>query len=116
MIPETLEAVNRESWHQTAILVTLATLPRLGDGKQCFSRGAIHHAHDGRSRVLRPVETAGFAILCSYIRSWFDVPGSTADLILRIRFCSVAYFVSVYSSLAGKEPSAGRSSSWTRSA
>jgi signal transduction histidine kinase len=42
--------------------------------------------------VLRPIETAGFAILCSYLRSWFDVPGSPADLVLRFVFAALAYF------------------------
>jgi signal transduction histidine kinase len=44
--------------------------------------------------VLRPIETAAFAIVCSYIRSWFDIPGSPADLILRFVFAALAYFVS----------------------
>jgi len=44
--------------------------------------------------VLRPIETAGFAILCSYLRSWFDVPGSAPDLALRFVFAAFAYFVS----------------------
>src|SRR5882757_3165119 len=44
--------------------------------------------------VLRPVETAVLALVCSYVRSWFDVPGSTLDLTLRFVFAAVAYFVS----------------------
>jgi signal transduction histidine kinase len=44
--------------------------------------------------VLRPVETAILAIVCSSIRSGFDVPGSTLDLTLRFVFAAVAYFVS----------------------
>jgi two-component system sensor kinase FixL len=44
--------------------------------------------------VLRPWETAAFAVLCSYLRSWFDVPGSPADLALRFVFAALAYLVS----------------------
>src|SRR5215471_14626550 len=44
--------------------------------------------------VLSPVEIAAFAILCSYLRSWFDVPGPTLDLVVRFVFAALAYFVS----------------------
>ncbi len=44
--------------------------------------------------VLRPIETAILAIVCSYIRSWFDVPSSALDLTVRFVFAAVAYFVS----------------------
>ena len=44
--------------------------------------------------VLRPAETAALAVVCSYLRSWFDVPGSTAELVLRFVFAVLAYFAS----------------------
>jgi len=45
--------------------------------------------------VLRPAGTAVFALLCSLLRSLFDVPGSTTpELILRFVFAALAYFVS----------------------
>jgi len=44
--------------------------------------------------VLRPFETAVFAVVCSYLRSWFDVPGPPADLALRFVFAALAYLVS----------------------
>jgi len=44
--------------------------------------------------VLRPVEVAIFAVFCSYLRSWFDVPGPPADLALRFVFAALAYFLS----------------------
>ena len=44
--------------------------------------------------MLRPIETAAFAILCSYIRSWFAVPDTDAHLVLRFVFAASAYFVS----------------------
>jgi two-component system sensor kinase FixL len=44
--------------------------------------------------VLRPAETAALAILCSFLRSSFDVPSSHAEKILRFAFASLAYFTS----------------------
>jgi two-component system sensor kinase FixL len=41
--------------------------------------------------VLQPWETAVFAVFCSYLRSWFDVPGTPADLVLRFVFAALAY-------------------------
>src|SRR5215467_6228413 len=41
--------------------------------------------------VLKPWETALFAVVCSYLRSWFDVPGSPLDLALRFIFAALAY-------------------------
>ncbi len=41
--------------------------------------------------VLKPWETALFAVVCSYLRSWFDVPGTPADLALRFVFAALAY-------------------------
>ncbi len=46
------------------------------------------------SVVLKRWETALFALACSYLRSWFDVPGTPADLILRFVFAALAYLVS----------------------
>jgi two-component system sensor kinase FixL len=44
--------------------------------------------------VLKPWETACFAIACSFLRSWFDVPGTPADLVLRFIFATMAYLLS----------------------
>jgi len=44
--------------------------------------------------VLRPAETAAFALVCSYLRSWFDVPGSFPQIAERFVFAVLAYFVS----------------------
>ncbi|HEY4087125.1 MAG TPA: HAMP domain-containing sensor histidine kinase [Bryobacteraceae bacterium] len=44
--------------------------------------------------VLKPWETALFAVVCSYLRSWFDVPGTPADLALRFVFAALAYLTS----------------------
>ena len=41
--------------------------------------------------VLKPWETALFAVVCSYLRSFFDVPGTPADLALRFIFAALAY-------------------------
>lgn len=44
--------------------------------------------------VLRRGETAALAVFCASLRAWFDVPGPSADLVLRFVFATVAYFVS----------------------
>jgi PAS domain-containing protein len=44
--------------------------------------------------VLRPGETAALALLCSFLRSSFDVPSSPAEKMLRFAFASLAYFTS----------------------
>lgn len=44
--------------------------------------------------VLRHFETAVLAIVCSLLRSWFDTPGSQAEIVLRFVFAFVAYFSS----------------------
>ena len=44
--------------------------------------------------VLKPWETALFAVACSYLRSWFDIPGTPADLALRFVFAALAYLAS----------------------
>jgi signal transduction histidine kinase len=43
--------------------------------------------------ILRPLQIALFSILCSYIRSWFDLPGSFWDWALRFVFAAAAYFL-----------------------
>jgi len=94
MIPKLLKAGRAKILGWTAILVALATLLDWVSGNNLslavlyiipMMLGAV---------VLRPLETAVFAILCSYIRTWFDVPGSPADLALRFVFAALAYFVS----------------------
>jgi len=44
--------------------------------------------------VLSPLEIAFLAVVCSYLRSLFDTPGSPAELTLRFVFAVMAYFVS----------------------
>lgn len=41
--------------------------------------------------VLQPWEIAIFAVICSWLRSWFDVPGTPLDLALRFIFATLAY-------------------------
>jgi two-component system sensor kinase FixL len=43
--------------------------------------------------VLRPWETATFALICSYLRSRFDTSGSDAELTLRFVFAALAYYL-----------------------
>ena len=44
--------------------------------------------------VLRPLETAVFALVCSYLRSRFEASGSPAELALRFVLAALAYFLS----------------------
>jgi signal transduction histidine kinase len=44
--------------------------------------------------ILRPWETALLAILCAYLRSRFDVPGSQTEVYLRFAFAFASYFAS----------------------
>ncbi len=44
--------------------------------------------------VLRPAETAAFALVCSFLRSRFEPSGLPADMVLRFVFAALAYFLS----------------------
>ncbi len=41
--------------------------------------------------VLSPFQTAALAILCSLLRSWFDLPSPLLESLLRFGFAVVAY-------------------------
>lgn len=43
--------------------------------------------------ILRPWETAVLALLCAFLRSRFDTPGSQTEVYLRFAFASASYFV-----------------------
>ena len=94
MIPKLLRAGKLKILTATAVLAISATLLDWVTGNN-VSLAALYIVPMMLGAVaLRPIETAAFAIICSYIRSWFDVPGTTADLILRFVFAALAYFVS----------------------
>ncbi len=44
--------------------------------------------------VLRPGETAVFALFCALLRAFFDVPSTRLEVVLRFIFATVAYFSS----------------------
>jgi signal transduction histidine kinase len=44
--------------------------------------------------VLRPAQIVCLAVVCAYLRSLFDTPGSPAELALRFVFAMLAYIVS----------------------
>ncbi len=60
--------------------------------------------------VLRPWETAGFAIFCAILRALFDTSASPAEHGLRFLFAAAAYFVSglFVTELVGKNEAALR--------
>jgi len=94
MIARLLKAGKTKIILWTAALVVLATLADWASGNN-ISLAAIYILPMMLGAVvLRPAETAGLALLCSYLRSFFDIPGSTADLVLRFLFAALAYFIS----------------------
>ena len=44
--------------------------------------------------VMKWPEAALLSLLCAFLRSLFDTPGSRAEVLLRFAFASVSYFVS----------------------
>ncbi len=94
MIPKLLRAGKLKILTATAVLAISATLLDWVTGNNVSLAALYIVPMMLGAVVLRPIETAAFAIICSYIRSWFDVPGTTADLILRFVFAALAYFVS----------------------
>src|SRR6266850_2433143 len=94
MIPRLVKAGKPKILLWTAALVMLATFADWATGDN-ISLAALYIVPMMLGAVvLRPYETAIFAVLCSYLRSWFDVPGSPADLALRFVFAALAYLVS----------------------
>ncbi len=94
MIPTLLKAGKPKILACTVVLLAMTTLVDWATGHNVslavlyilpMMLGAV---------VLRPADTFVFAVVCSYLRSWFDVPGSPADLALRFVFAVLAYFVS----------------------
>ena len=41
--------------------------------------------------VLAPMETAALAVLCAFLRSWFDIPSPPVEVMLRFVFALLAY-------------------------
>jgi two-component system sensor kinase FixL len=41
--------------------------------------------------VLTPIETVALAIICSFLRSWFDIPSPPVEVMLRFVFAFLAY-------------------------
>jgi len=78
----------------TAILVVLTALVDRAVGRS-VSLAALYIVPMMLGAVaLRPSQIALLAVLCSYLRSLFDTPGSPAELALRFVFAALAYIVS----------------------
>src|SRR6266853_666923 len=78
----------------TVALVMLVTLADWATGNDVSLAALYILPMMAGAVVLRPVETAVLAVVCSYLRSWFDVPGSPAELALRFVFSAFAYLLS----------------------
>jgi signal transduction histidine kinase len=94
VIPKLLRAGKLKILTATAILAISATLLDWVTGNNVSLAALYIVPMMLGAVVLRPIETAVFAVICSYLRSWFDIPGTPADLILRFVFAALAYFVS----------------------
>lgn len=94
MIPFLLRAGKLQILLGTVYLVALVTLADWATGDNLSLAALYILPMMLGAVVLSPWQIAGFAILCSYLRSLFDVPGSPADLALRFLFASLAYFAS----------------------
>ena len=95
MIQTLLKAGKRKILFWTVALVILTTFADWATGNEMSLAALYILPMMLGAVVLRPAGTAVFALLCSCLRSWFDVPGSTtAELILRFVFAALAYFVS----------------------
>ncbi len=94
MIPRLLKARKATILLCTAGLIMVATLADWLTGNNISLAALYILPMMVGAVVLRPWETALVAIACSCLRSWFDVPGSPADLALRFVFAALAYLVS----------------------
>ncbi|MCU1339600.1 MAG: putative sensory box sensor histidine kinase/response regulator [Bryobacterales bacterium] len=94
MIPKLLKAGKPKILASTAALVALTTLVDWASGNNISLAALYILPMMLGAVVLGPLEIAALAVLCSYLRYWFDVPGSPADLALRFVFAALAYFLS----------------------
>lgn len=94
MLPRLLRAGKPKILALTSLLLMTATLLDWATGNNVSLAALYILPMMMGAIVLRPLETAGFAIMCSYIRSWFDVPGSSLELTIRFVFVALSYFVS----------------------
>ncbi|PWU05187.1 MAG: hypothetical protein C5B51_15255, partial [Terriglobia bacterium] len=94
MLARLLKAGKRRILALTLLFLVLATVLDWATGNNVSLAALYIVPMMIAATVLRPHETAGLALVCSYLRSWFDVPGSPLDLVLRYLFAALAYFVS----------------------
>jgi two-component system sensor kinase FixL len=94
MIPRLLKAGKLKILVWTAVLLVATTVLDWATGHN-VSLAALYILPTMLGAVvLGPAETLLFALFCSFIRSRFDVPGSTAEEIQRFVFAASAYFLS----------------------
>ena len=86
MIPRLLKAGKPKILAWTVILVIAATVMDSVTGHDVSLAALYIIPMMPGAVVLRPAGIAAFAIICSYIRFLFDVPGSSMELVLRFVF------------------------------
>jgi signal transduction histidine kinase len=94
VIPKLLKAGKPKILASTAALVALTTLADWASGNNISLAALYILPMMLGALVLGWTEIAALALLCSYLRFWFDVPSSPADLALRFVFAALAYFLS----------------------
>src|SRR5437773_2024296 len=94
MIAVLLKAGKTNILAATAILVLLTALLDRSVGRNVSLAALYLLPMLLGAVVLRPAETAVAALLCSFLRSRFDTPGSPAEIMLRFVFAAAAYFLS----------------------
>jgi two-component system sensor kinase FixL len=94
MIAMLLRAGRVKILSATVILIVLTALADWAVGRNVSLAALYIIPMMVGALVLRRAETAGLAIVCSYLRSLFDTSGSPAELMLRFVFAAVAYAVS----------------------
>jgi signal transduction histidine kinase len=78
----------------TIVLVVVATLLDWASGNNISLASLYIVPMMIGAIALRPAEIGVLALVCSYLRSWFDTPGTSSDLALRFLFAALAYLAS----------------------
>ena len=94
MLPELLKARKPTILGSTIVLVVAVTWLDWATGNNISLASLYILPMMIAATALRPAEIAVFAVVCSYLRSWFDTPGSSWDLALRFLFAALAYLAS----------------------
>src|SRR5262245_53012808 len=94
MIGLLLKAGKRKMLIATAALVMLTSALDLAVGQNVSLAALYILPMMAGAVVLRPFETALFAVFCSSLRYLFEAPASPGEVFLRFLFTAIGYFLS----------------------